>query len=691
MVNLFEQWNDMDFASTYEPIDWKALNDFANRARQDAKDNADLLKEKMKEFDTIYKDPNSEKVAAKVAKLNEVRSQVQNIDLNNSPAMVSAQLSKYRNPLVMDAENFNIPGKARGEQVAAIGMTEQELQRVDNKYSKNLEDNSTTFQPYVDYQTNLNAAKQRLNEDKAASSFNGNTKELAAITQSKVMTFAVNDDSNLKIGKQQEVDHGLASIGVYGKKSKWWDRYKNYIELDGNGNPVLDENGMAIVKSDFTGDPKFIGSALYVSKVTPNGVVYDKDKDGNRIPIYIGRGYDALVHQELYRDLGGLANEKQDAASARPTKGSGSEEDQLLREGKITWYQFASNSAFGSKYIEDAGTFLIPEISTSDLLMVGDMTPEESAKYTDENKDRSTLSILLENEKHVASRLKDSDKTGTKAFEVRKDYIDTDYNNASQLALPEDMTIDQMSSLFDFTPFQQEGSSSKDLLKLKGASTSRKGVVDVDRFGGGASDGIIPYYSYVVSYECRAITALADKKAKKETDGYFVISSAGTPQLVGNENNSVTQQNKRAKEFLDFAISEGYFNRHTDNSKKGVIKETVRTAVSFNGKMQTKADRTGNAPVLFTFTTTMSKGEYDNLYKAFRKKYPDNSSNHDNAIGRYLDIHRDSNGNYVIKYNRVVSANGMQMEQINNISANEHHKQGNNTRNTASVLPLWNR
>ena len=167
MVNLFEQWNDMDFASTYEPIDWKALNDFANRARQDAKDNADMLKEKMKEFDTIYKDPNSEKVAAKVAKLNEVRDQVQNIDLNNSPAMVSAQLSKYRNPLVMDAENFNIPGKARGEQVAAIGMTEQELQRVDNKYSKDLEDNSTTFQPYVDYQTNINAAKQRLNEDKA--------------------------------------------------------------------------------------------------------------------------------------------------------------------------------------------------------------------------------------------------------------------------------------------------------------------------------------------------------------------------------------------------------------------------------------------------------------------------------------------------------------------------------------------
>ena len=73
MVNLFEQWNDMDFASTYEPIDWKALNDFANRARQDAKDNADMLKEKMKEFDTIYKDPNSEKVAAKVAKNDELK------------------------------------------------------------------------------------------------------------------------------------------------------------------------------------------------------------------------------------------------------------------------------------------------------------------------------------------------------------------------------------------------------------------------------------------------------------------------------------------------------------------------------------------------------------------------------------------------------------------------------------------
>lgn len=679
MVNLFEQWNDMDFASTYEPIDWKALNDFANRARQDAKDNADMLKEKMKEFDTIYKDPNSEKVAAKVAKLNEVRSQVQNIDLNNSPAMVSAQLSKYRNPLVIDAENFNIPGKARGEQVTAIGMTEQELQRIDNKYSKDPEDNSTTFKPYVDYQTNLNAAKQRLNEDKAASSFNGNTKELAAITQSKVMTLAVNDSSNLKIGKQQEVDHGLASIGVYGKKSKWWDRYKNYIELDGNGNPVLDENGMAIVKSDFTGDPKYISGAMYKTEVTPSGVTYSKDENGNRIRIDIGSGYQALVRQELYRDLGGLANEKQDAASARPTKG-GSGEDPSLRDGKVTWYQRASNVAFGSEYSKDAGSFVIPEIRAEDILDTEGMSPEQTAKYVKENKDRSTLSILLENEKRKARELKDSDKAGKEAFELRKDYIDIDYNNAGQLQLPENMTIDDLSALFDFAPAQREGTSGKNFLNTSGTTSSKKGVIDIDKFNGeSASYGVIPYYSYVVSEECQKVTESADAGAKKKTNGYFVVSSAGTPTLVGDPDDSMVQQNKRAKEFLDFAIKEGHFDRHRDPEDGN---ETVRTQVSFNGKMQTSADRTGNAPVLFTFTTVMSGDEFKKLRKDFIKAYPDASSDHDNAIGRYLDIKTRKNGEVVIKYNRVVSANGMQMGQINNTSAKEQNKQSDSSINT---------
>lgn len=680
MVNLFEQWNDMDFASTYEPIDWKALNDFANRARQDAKDNADMLKEKMKEFDTIYEDPNSEKVAAKTAKLNEVRSQIQNINLNDSPAMVSAQLSKYRNPLATDATNFNNYGKARAENVTKFGMTEQELQRVDKKYSKDIGDNSTTFQQRADYQTNLNAAKQRLNDDKAASSFNGNTRELAAITQSKVMTLAVNDDTDLKAGKRQAVDHGLASIGAYGKKSKWWDRYKDYIELDGNGNPILDDNGMAVVKSDFAGDPKFIGSALYVSKVTPNGVVYEKDKDGNRIPIYIGRGYDALVNQELYRDLGGLANEKQDAASARPTKGGSGDKDPLLASGKITWYTSASNSAFGSMYNEKTESFDIPELKIP--LIQGNMSKDEFAKYNEENKDRSTLSILLENERHTARIFKDKDKTGVKAFEVHKDNIDNDYDNASQLALPEDMTISDLSSLFDFKPVQREGSSNKDLLSLKGISASNKGVIDIDEFSGseGAYNGVVPYYSYVVSDGCDIDIISADRNAKKETNGYFVISAAGIPKLIGDENDSITQQNKRAKEFLDFAISGKYFNRRTKASNDG-IDEIVKTNISFNGKMQISADRTGHAPVLFTYTTVMSKAEFDRLNKDFRKAHPDKSSNHDNAIDRYLDIHKKSNGDVVIRYNRVVSADGLQMRQINNISAKEQNKISNSQEN----------
>lgn len=349
MVNLFEQWNDMDFASTYEPIDWKALNDFANRARQDAKDNADMLKEKMKEFDTIYKDPNSEKVAAKVAKLNEVRDQVRNINLNDSPARVSAQLSGYRNPLVMDAENFNIPGATRFANIGAIGIPEADLQIMDNKRTKGPGDNSYTYQALRNYQTNLDNVKQRIEEDKASASYAGDTRESAAITQSKVMKFVTGETSELKIGKQEAIDYRLANIGRLGDKSEWWNRYKDYIELDRNGKPVLDRNGMAIVRNDFAGDPVALGGALFEHEVRPNGVALKKDKNGNKIPIDIGRGYDALVHQEMYRDLMGLPNEKQDASSARPTKGNGNGleiTDEMINN--MTWYQYAM-------YLSDRG------------------------------------------------------------------------------------------------------------------------------------------------------------------------------------------------------------------------------------------------------------------------------------------------------------------------------------------------
>lgn len=674
MVNLFEQWNDMDFASTYEPIDWKALNDFANRARQDAKDNADMLKEKMKEFDTIYEDPNSAKVAAKVAKLNEVRSQIQNINLNDSPAMVSAQLSRYRNPLATDATNFNNYGKIRAKNVGDTGISDADLQIMDAGRSNGIEDNSPTYQAYADYQTNLANAKQRLNDDKAASSYNGNTKELAAITQSKVMTLASGDTSNLKEGKKDALDHRLANIGRLGDKSEWWNRYKDYIELDRNGKPVLNEYGSAIVKSDFTGDTRYISGAMYKTEVTPNGVTYSKDENGNRIRIDIGRGYDALVNQELYRDLMGLANEKQDAASARPTKGSGND-DPSLREGRITWYQAASNSAFRSGFDESTGSFIIPEMRAEDLLDTNGMSKEQRAKYVEENKDRSTLSALLENEKHKASELKDSDKTGGEAFELRKGYIDADYDNAGQLALPEKVTIDELSALFDFTPVQRESETNRKMVGTFSSSSSRKGVIDVNQFGDNASSGVVPYYSYVVSDGCDIDVKSADKKAKKETDGYYYISSSGVPILVGDKNNSMTKQNERAKEFLDFAIGGGYFDRNLNKDGN----ELVRTQISFNGKMQTSADRTGHAPVLFTFTTTMTNSEFKKLKDAFFKAHPDGASDHDNAIRRYLNVHHDGKGNVVIMYNRAVSADGLQMDQINNISAKGRNTIGSST------------
>lgn len=406
MVNLFEQWNDMDFASTYEPIDWKALNDFANRARQDAKDNADLLKEKMKEFDTIYKDPNSEKVAAKMAKLNEVRDQVRNINLNDSPARVSAQLSGYRNPLAMDAENFNIPGATRFANIGAIGIPEADLQIMDNKRTKGPGDNSYTYQALRNYQTNLNNAKQRIEDDKASASYAGDTRESAAITQSKVMKFVTGETSELKIGKQEAIDYRLANIGRLGDKSEWWNRYKDYIELDRNGKPVLDKNGMAIVRSDFAGDQVALGGALFEHEVRPNGVALKKDENGNRIPVDIGRGYDALVHQEMYRDLMGLTNEKQDASSVKPTKGKGNGleiTDEMINN--MTWYQYAM-------YLSDRGRgeFKDGVYIPSNVNIPMSRYTAESGRYSNEDWDKmlpiEKLSVNIDTAPTMSEKVK---------------------------------------------------------------------------------------------------------------------------------------------------------------------------------------------------------------------------------------------------------------------------------------------
>ena len=586
MVNLFEQWNDMDFASTYEPIDWKALNDFANRARQDAKDNADLLKDKMSEFDTIYEDPNSEKVAAKTAKLNEVRSQIQNINLNDSPAMVSAQLSKYRNPLATDATNFKNFGTIRFKNVGATGISDPDLQIMDRKYSNGIEDNSPTYQAYADYQTNLTNARQRIEADKASASYAGDTRENAAITQSKVMTLAAGETSDLKIGKRQAMDHRLANIGRLGDKSEWWNRYKDYIELDRNGRPVLDERGSAIVKSDFTGDASILGGALFKHKVTPNGVALEKDENGNRIRIDIGRGYDALVNQELYRDLMGIANEKQDASSARPTKGKGNGlEINDDRTHNMTWYQRAM-------YLSDRGRgeFKDGVYIPSNVNIPMSKYTAEAGGYSNEDWDKMMPIEKLSENVHNAPTM--SDKV--------EDVIDfLDNEESRSVSIPA-----------DFKDYQEVG----DVVLKK---DSESGGIAIEKYGVTFKDGqgIVKTlhsgdkYQYIPQGFI-AISEGQERLAPQKTARSYIYVCGANDQRNhrGYDNPTDTEQNP-------FDVSYHLLKELITNKKLD-----GKTIVDGTASVCSAADGTGGSPVSINMTSVVSVDDINQAVKSLQER-----------------------------------------------------------------------
>lgn len=582
MVNLFEQWNDMDFASTYEPIDWKALNDFANRARQDAKDNADLLKDKTSEFDTIYEDPNSEKVAAKTAKLNEVRSQIQNINLNDSPAMVSAQLSKYRNPLATDATNFKNFGTIRFNNVGATGISDPDLQIMDRKYSNDIEDNSPTYQAYADYQTNLTNAKQRIEDDKASASYAGDTRENAAITQSKVMTLAAGDTSDLKEGKRQAMSHRLANIGRLGDKSEWWNRYKDYIELDGNGRPVLDKNGSAIVKSNFAGDPIVLGGALFKHKVTPNGVALEKDENGNRIPINIGNGFDALVSQELYRDLMGLANEKQDASSAKPTNGKGSGLE--ITDDKIhnmTWYNRAL-------YFSDRGRgeFRDGVYIPSNVNMPMSRYTAESGRYSNEDWDKMPTIEQLSVNVVTAPTIGEKVETVT-------EFLDNEESRSVPIPA-------------DFKDYQEVG----DVVSKR---DSESGGVAIEKYGVVLKDGqgIVKtlYKGNKYQYIPQGFIAISEgqeRLAKKGAEKPYIYVCGANDQ--GNHRGSDAKQNPYDASYQ--------LLRELIESKK----LDGKTIVDGTSSVCSAADGTGGSPVSINMTAYISLDDINKAVKSLQDK-----------------------------------------------------------------------
>lgn len=364
MVNLFEQWNDMDFASTYEPIDWKALNDFANRARQDAKDNADMVNEAKKSMLNVVSDPNAYVTEEGNKLVNQSLTDLSGIDLNASPADVAKKTSGMVNTAKGITDAINENAKIRRKSLENMSYSQDDLQLVDAYLNnqKPLTDsgyNSYTYSYAANYDNALNQRLSQAEKDRAEYSNDGNGIGVEGISPQKMLKSAKGDTTGWRNGKKEHLLFRLADIAIHGDKSEWYNRYKEALEFDANGN-VVKQGGIAKVRDDFSGfsDDKHL---MYESDITATGIKFKKDKQGNMIPIDIGRGFDALVTSDMWRDTRPKWSTRGDATSVRPAKDSGSGRiDNDDNINNLTWDQRAKYyNADGRVKFTNDGTMII--------------------------------------------------------------------------------------------------------------------------------------------------------------------------------------------------------------------------------------------------------------------------------------------------------------------------------------------
>ena len=409
MVNLFEQWNDMDFASTYEPIDWKALNDFANRARQDAKDNADMVNEAKKSMLNVVSDPNAYVTEEGNKLVNQSLTDLSGIDLNASPADVVKKTSGMVNTAKGITDAINENAKIRRKSLENMSYSQDDLQLVDAYLNnqKPLTDsgyNSYTYSYAANYDNALNQRLAQAEKDRAEYSNDGNSIGVEGISPQKMLKAAKYDTTGWRNGKKEHLLFRLADIAIHGDKSEWYNRYKEALEFDANGN-VVKQGGIAKVRDDFSGfsDDKHL---MYESGITATGIKFKKDKHGNMIPIDIGKGFDALVTSDMWRDTRPKWSTRGDATSVRPAKGSGSGRiDNDDNINNLTWDQRAKYyNANGRVKFTNDGTMIIekPDIqmppSLTENMSEDDWNSLSSAQQmkmviADSNKGASTTKI----------------------------------------------------------------------------------------------------------------------------------------------------------------------------------------------------------------------------------------------------------------------------------------------------------
>lgn len=465
MVNLFEQWNDMDFASTYEPIDWKALNDFANRARQDAKDNADMINEAKNSMLNVVSDPNAYVTEEGNKLVNQSLTDLSGIDLNASPADVVKKTSGMVNRAKGITDAINENAKIRRKSLENMSYSQDDLQLVDAYLNnqKPLIDsgyNSFTYAYAANYDNALNQRLAQAEKDKAEYSNAGNSIGVEGISPQKMLKSAKGDTTGWRNGKKEHLLFRLADIAIHGDKSEWYNRYKEALEFDANGN-IVKQGGIAKVRDDFSGfsDDKHL---MYESEITPTGIKFKKDKKGNMIPIDIGRGFEALITSDMWRDTRLKWSTRGDATSVRPAKdGRGVDIDDDDKMAGVTWKQGAiiNNVDLSNIEFTKDGTMTIKKPY---IQMPPSLTENMSEDDWDNLSSAQQMKMVIADSNNGASATKIEDEfqmdvmNGTGSTQISGEFEDYSF----------------LGNLHELTKHE------KDLLKINGLTEKVKGRID---------------------------------------------------------------------------------------------------------------------------------------------------------------------------------------------------------------------
>lgn len=550
MVNLFEQWNDMDFASTYEPIDWKALNDFANRARQDAKDNADMVNEAKKSMLNVVSDPNAYVTEEGNKLVNQSLTDLSGIDLNASPADVAKKTSGMVNTAKGITDAINENAKIRRKSLENMSYSQDDLQLVDAYLNnqKPLTDsgyNSYTYSYAANYDNALNQRLAQAEKDRAEYSNAGNGIGVEGISPQKMLKSAKGDTSGWRNGKKEHLLFRLADIAIHGDKSEWYNRYKEALEFDANGN-IVKQGGIAKVRDDFSGfsDDKHL---MYESEIRPTGIKFKKDKQGNMIPIDIGRGFDALVTSDMWRDTRPKWSTRGDATSVRPAKGgSGGDISDDNKMANVTWRQNAIINNVGLDNIEFTkdGTMTIkkPYIPMPPSLANNNMSEDDWDSFSsvqqmkmviaDSNKGASTTKIEDEFQMDVMD--------GTGSVQISGEFKDYDF----------------LGSLHELTEYE------KNQLKTSGFTEKVKGRID--EFGPGVE--LLSLASPVISTDQEKLGGYSDGMYVCGPDGKGTSNHIDSSTTAGTANLALEflKRNKLLKN--SFATKNALLNANIDQT-----------------------------------------------------------------------------------------------------------------------------